>query len=220
MEKPMKQTFIAEIKTRSPFGFKSNYDSYSLQMMAMEHGDMISIHVDPLWGGNVGYIGYMKKQLRDNRIHKPLIAKGLHLSDQSIEESIKYGADYVTVVGRIPTSKYLLPKCILEPLPDYGLPYQDFVHSTLDKMIETEPYGIIFNSRNLFDGSLNYWDYESLKLRISDISKNINLIQASGIKSMSTVHPLFNSYIVGENLPRFILNKQLTELRRAEYHGG
>jgi indole-3-glycerol phosphate synthase len=43
---------IAEVKTQSPFGFKSQKTWKELFKIASEAGDIISIHTDSRWGGS------------------------------------------------------------------------------------------------------------------------------------------------------------------------
>ncbi len=101
--------FIAEVKTKSPFGFASNKSWHELFDIANLHGDIISIHTNPFWGGSFDLL----KIARDMTT-KPILAKGLHENDENIKTALDLGADYVLVVGRIP--EICQDKCIVEPL--------------------------------------------------------------------------------------------------------
>lgn len=43
---------VAEVKTESPFGFRSDKSWQELFDLAEALGDIISIHTDPRWGGS------------------------------------------------------------------------------------------------------------------------------------------------------------------------
>ena len=47
-----KYQIIAEVKTKSPFGFQSPYSWEELFQLADKIGDIISIHTDSQWGGS------------------------------------------------------------------------------------------------------------------------------------------------------------------------
>ncbi|RTK98539.1 MAG: indole-3-glycerol-phosphate synthase TrpC, partial [Proteobacteria bacterium] len=73
------QIFIAEVKTQSPFGFKSKYSYDYLFELAANHGDWVSIHTNPLFGGS--YNNLSKAAAKTN---KPILAKGFHRSNDEI----------------------------------------------------------------------------------------------------------------------------------------
>ncbi len=199
--------FIAEIKTMSPFGFKSNYSPNFLKQLAIKYGDWIGVHTDPLWGGSFVDIVNIKNtitRMSEPSCTNPILAKVIHSSDYHIRMALEYGADYVTVVGRIPKKEYL-PKCLLEPLNLKQL--QEFIKLE-------EIYGIILNQRNLFDGFTNKYLGSWIDV-IPNIIKNIKVIQASSIKRPKEVHNWADGFIVGEHLPQFILAKELGELANA-----
>ena len=89
---------IAEVKTKSPFGYVSGKDWAELFEIANIIGDIVSIHTDPRWGGSMELV----KKAR-NLTSKPILAKGIHKSDDEIRQCLEAGADFVLVVGRIPT---------------------------------------------------------------------------------------------------------------------
>ncbi|MBP6974654.1 MAG: hypothetical protein KBB54_01790 [Candidatus Pacebacteria bacterium] len=100
---------IAEVKTQSPFGFKSEKSWDELFAVANEIGDILSIHTDPRWGGSFDLVRKAKALT-----NKPILAKGIHATDMEVQQAIDVGADYVLVVGRIPSIHQ--DKCLIEPL--------------------------------------------------------------------------------------------------------
>lgn len=173
--------FIAEVKTQSPFGFKSDKSWDELFEIANEHGDMISIHTNPLWGGSFELItkayGLTKK---------PILAKGLHNHDDDIMRALCCGAHDVLVVGRMP-KKDLLKFCIIEPMNLMQL-----------SMIPVDVKAC-WNSRELTNGQLKTETWEEAR-KIFDG----HLIQASNIKSKSDLKIDSDSFIVGQHLENFI----------------
>src|SRR4051812_45555141 len=102
-------TIIAEVKTGSPFGYRSEKSWDELFAIASEAGDIVSIHTDSRWGGSFELV----KKAR-SLTTKPILAKGIHATDAEIEQAIEAGADYVLVVGRVPA--LYIEKCLIEPL--------------------------------------------------------------------------------------------------------
>ncbi len=206
-----KQIFIAEPKIKSPFGFKSFYQKDALNKLAIEHGDWLSVHVDELWGGSRKELKYCA----DN-YDMPILAKGLHLTDNDIQNSLQLGADYALVVRRIPPDKFI-SKCLMEPLSMYQLNSQ-YIEAI------NRSAGVVFNKRDLRTGKdresfgadqdywHNYWasSFEHLRKLVK-----VPIFQASGIKSVSDVLPEVDGYIVGECLPQFVLSKQIKSLEDA-----
>jgi indole-3-glycerol phosphate synthase len=205
--------FIAEVKTISPFGFKSPYSADDLLNFAVAYGDMVSIHVDALWNGTHNDLRVVKRHLRDGM--QPLLAKGLHLYDNLIQNSLEAGADSVLVVGRIPAKKYLA-KCYMEPLTTEQLMTSEYAEAV------RQSAGLVLNTRDLFTGEMRLPDYPNPHEWVSywthafdnsliDFKKDVGvpIIQASGIKNMKNIHPEVDGFIVGEHLPAFILQKLL-----------
>ena len=106
-----KLLIIAEVKPISPFGFKSDKTWDELFQIAEKYGDIISIHTDARWGGSFDLVKKAKSLTK-----KPILAKGIHETDELIVKAFEAGADYALVVGRIPNIKEeLLKKCLVEP---------------------------------------------------------------------------------------------------------
>jgi indole-3-glycerol phosphate synthase len=120
-----KQTqIIAEVKTQSPFGFKSEKSWDELFAIADSVGDILSIHTDARWGGSFDLI-----QKAKSLTNKPILAKGIHAT-----------ADYILVVGRIPLIHQ--ERCLIEPRTLAEL-----------KTIPLS-FKVVWNSRDLSDGGL------------------------------------------------------------------
>jgi indole-3-glycerol phosphate synthase len=179
--------FIAEIKTISPFGYSSKEPFYKLMELAIEHGDWISVHDNALWGGDYDSISFVRKHT-----DKPILAKGIHGTDDSIRMALEHGADYVLVVGRVPDSEPLKKYCLFEAPLDYS------------KLTTTDK--IVFNSRDLSTGEINMpW----VNGEITDFKKNKYefICQASGISHINQVHPEADAFIVGQHLRKFVSSK-------------
>lgn len=56
MKTPKPMLVIAEVKTQSPFGWKSSRSWDDLFEIACRVGDCISIHTDPRWGGSMDLV--------------------------------------------------------------------------------------------------------------------------------------------------------------------
>jgi indole-3-glycerol phosphate synthase len=208
MNKPI---FIAEIKTKSPFGYVSKNSFVELMECAIKYGDWISVHTNALWGGDMDAISFVRKFT-----DKPILAKGIHGSDEAVQSALYHKADYVLSVDRIPRSEYLASQCIFE-YSDLDLPrgIKDSYKAFLDvgdtdgfnliDSIQREKWNkflkenmFVCNSRNLRDGSV----YSKSKIE-EYFEKCGTVIQASNIKTMKDVNPRSNAFIVGEHLMEF-----------------
>ncbi len=170
---------IAEVKTKSPFGFESTLGWEELFKLAEIVGDIISIHTDSRWGGSFDLISKARKMTS-----KKLLAKGIHSKDEEINKALKKGADLVLVVGRIPGIHR--DKCLIEPLNLEEL-----------KKIPSD-CKIVWNSRDLFNGELKKETFEQAR----EIWKGW-LCQASNIKTIEDIKEGADAVIVGSNLIEF-----------------
>jgi indole-3-glycerol phosphate synthase len=210
--------FIAEIKTISPFGFKSNYDYEFLKQLSIENGDWISIHTDPLWGGHFVDIVNVKNTML--KLSKPycdrkILAKGIHSKDSDIKRCLDNGADYVLVVGRIPPQGNL-SQCLMEPSDHDQLKDLAYIDSV------NRSAGLVLNRRDLITGYdkwtpvggnfswVTHWanSFNELKEKVK-----VPIYQASGIYSMNEVHPKVDGFMVGQNLPTFIVSTEINKLK-------
>lgn len=179
-----KQIFIAEIKTQSPTGFRSPLGFYYLRDLAVKHGDWISVHTNGLWGGDFEAIPLVRAVT-----NKPILAKGLHSTDDDIQRALDKGADYVLVVGRYPADKYM-DKCLIER------------HAQFEPLAGVK---YVCNSRDVSTG--DYYTYgEQMVLLDRCLDRGNWTCQASGISSHHCIDPRVDAFIVGENLPMYIKN--------------
>lgn len=171
---------IAEVKTESPFGYKAEKTWEELFKIAEKIGDIISIHTDARWGGSFDLIKKAKKLTR-----KPVLAKGIHITDSEIQRAIDAGADYVLVVGRIPAIH--LDKCLIEPL-------------SLDEL-KTIPENIkvVWNSRDLSDGNFKKESFEDARKIFEGW-----LCQASNIITVNDIKNGADAVLVGTHLSEFL----------------
>ncbi len=176
---------IAEVKTMSPFGYQSNQTWDELFAIAAEIGDMISVHTDPRWGGSIELIKKARALTQ-----KPILAKGIHASDDTIAEALAAGATYALVVGRLPRQE-LLPYCVIEPE----------TMSQLEEFIKHVPstQKLVWNSRNLSDGSMrDKSEYTEARKLWSGW-----LCQASNVASLSDIQSDADAVLIGQNLTNF-----------------
>ena len=171
---------IAEVKTQSPFGFRSDKSWDELFAMASQTGGIISIHTDPRWGGSFDLIRKAKTLTA-----KPILAKGIHATDDDVRKAVEAGADYVLVVGRIPAVH--VERCLLEPL-------------TLAEL-KTIPAGakVVWNSRDLSTGGLKTETFEQARAAWKGW-----LCQASNIRTAADVKEGADAVLVGQNLEEFV----------------
>lgn len=170
---------IAEVKTQSPFGFKSEKNWDELFSIANRIGDIVSVHTDFRWGGSFELI--KKAKLFTN---KPILAKGIYATDVEIKRAIDVGADYVLVVGRIPA--IYLNKCLIEPL-------------TLTELKTIpENFKVVWNSRDLSDGRIKKETFEEARKIFRGW-----LCQASNIKTVDNIKKGADAVLVGTHLAEF-----------------
>lgn len=179
----MDKIFIAEIKTESPFGFKSCFSFNFLVELAILKGDWISVHTNEKWGGKFEHLNYIRKLTK-----KPILAKGLHQNNDDIKKCLDLGADYVLCVNFIPSLNYL-DRVLLEP-HNLDIFYQ---------MYRKYPFlKFVYNSRDLNTGEIKNPCFYSI------MRKKVNwLCQASHIKSTADVKKDCNAFIIGEQLVNF-----------------
>jgi len=176
---------IAEVKLKSPFGYKSETDFTTQLEFACKVGDWISIHTDPRWGGCMDQITIAFDYMKHMNIKKPILAKGLHQTDAEVEEALSTGADYALVVGRIPT--VYNKRCIIEP-------------TNIAQLLEIpRKYKIVWNSRDLRSG-----EDKPETFHAAAMATDSWLCQASGIRSIHGVHSDAKAVLVGEHLEHFI----------------
>lgn len=173
---------IAEVKTRSPFGWASEKTWDELFTVANQVGDIISIHTDPRWHGSFDLIKKAK-----SLTFKPVLAKGIHKTDDLIEKAVEAGADYVLVVGRIP--KIHREKLLIEPL-------------SLEELKTIPPnIKVVWNSRDLKTGGLKKEMFEEARKIFPGW-----LCQASNIKTVVDIKENADAVLVGTHLEEFAIS--------------
>jgi indole-3-glycerol phosphate synthase len=116
---------------------------------------------------------------------KPILAKGIHATDEEIEKAVTLDADKVLVVGRIPAVH--LGQCFIEPY-------------TLSELRSLPPStSAVWNSRDLNTGALKPDDFAAARAIHPGY-----LIQASNIKTIADVDPTADAILVGQHLEQFI----------------
>lgn len=179
-----KQIFIAEVKTHSPFGWHAEKTWEELFDVANEHGDWLSIHTDENWQGSFELIS----RARD-MTDKPILAKGIHKSDEEISRAIELGADYALVVGRIPG--VYVEQCLIEVID-------------ADQIFDLpDTAKVVWNQRNLSNGQRKHESFE----KVRHIWSNW-LAQASFIRTIEDVSPSATAFIVGTHLVDFVADFQ------------
>lgn len=175
----MPTLIVAEVKTHSPFGWVSSYSWDELFEIANSVGDIISIHTDPRWHGSFELVTKARK-LTD----KPILAKGIHATDDDIEDALAAGADYVLVVGRIP--KVHQDKLWIEP-------------NSLSEL-QAIPHNLkaVWNARNLSNGKAKNATFAEARAIFPGW-----LCQASFITTPADIDPAADAAIIGTNLLDF-----------------
>ena len=178
--------FIAEVKTKSPFGFVSRYRWDYLLDIAIEFGDIISIPTGPGWGGSLNHIVGARK-----RTDKPILAKNIHETDMDLDMAFDAGATYDLVVGRIPDDKYL-DRCMIEPVS-----LEQLLCIPKDVMV-------VWNSRDIVQSlKLGYEVMRKETFQQARASFDGWLCQASYIKSVEDIKKGADAVLVGSYLPEF-----------------
>lgn len=181
--------FIGEVKTESPFGFRSPYSWDELLAKAIVHADWIAVHTNERWGGRWDLLERAADISRDVSPRPLLLAKGPHTTDTEVYRALDAGADLVLVVGEQPSAE-LAPVCIWEP---------DRAHDLM--VADRHDLKVMWNYRDLRDGSRIP---EALDLGWARTQHKGWLCQASFICSPGDVHLAADAFIVGEHLPEFI----------------
>lgn len=184
----MNPVFIAEIKPLSPYGFKSAYSKCRLTNCALEHGDWVSVHTSPLYGGSFDDIHQVRK-LTD----KPILAKGYHAHDDDIRRAFDLGADYALVVNRMSSLASLYKRLLFEV--------------DLETLNYISDFNVVYNGRDLRTGigKKSIGDYHEYRKRLKWVCG------ASLIKTPDEVelfYPGCDAFIVGSNLVEFCKEKK------------
>lgn len=170
---------IAEVKTHSPFGYKSDKTWNDLFDIAEATGDIISVHTDPRWGGSLELI-----RRACARTTKEILAKGIHATDEEVEAALEAGAEHVLVVGRVPQK--FANFCLIEPLSLAQL-------ATVPRNLKA-----VWNSRDLSDGGLKTETFAQARELFDGW-----LCQASNIRTVDDIEEGADAVLVGTHLEEF-----------------
>lgn len=165
--------------------------------LAIEHGDWISVHTSALWGGDFQSISFVRKFT-----NKPILAKGIHATDDDVKRALDHGADYVLVVDRVPMNWDWNDKCLFEFsfLNQFkSLMEIDYWHK--QKHVYNYRHLKTGKSKN-FNGINQYLGYKT------KTNEKLWVCQASGIQKPEDVRNGVSAYIVGQNLTKFCLHKK------------
>jgi indole-3-glycerol phosphate synthase len=175
------KVFIAEVKTKSPFGYESKESWDKLFNLANSVGDVVSVHTDERWYGSFDLLERAR-----NMTTKYLLAKGIHGTDEEVERALDIGADYVLVVGRIPRNYDR--RIIIEP-------------NSLGELSEVPERYLksMWNSRDLSTGGLKMESFKQAREIWPDW-----LCQASNIRTVDDVEEGADAILVGSHLREFV----------------
>ena len=193
MSRPL---FIAEVKTQSPFGFRAAESWDELFALAAEHGDWVAVHTHPAWGGHMDLIAKARALT-----HKPILAKGIHATDDEVQCALNMGANYVLTVGRI-SSLAKMGHTVFEPL--------NLNQMLLPIYADPCPSGlkVMWNARNLITGGWKdeRWSWATHGPDLLGVRQAYRgwLCQASGIRKPKSVMPDADAFIVGTHLRAFV----------------
>lgn len=178
-------TIIAEVKTESPFGYRAEKSWEELLALANEVGDTVSIHTDPRWGGSFELLAKARAMTS-----KPILAKGIHASDDEIERALACGADWVLAVGRVPLRH--AEQCLIEP----------------DTLLELRaiPRGLraVWNSRDLQTGGPKTETFQQARAVFTGW-----LCQASNIKTDADIESGADAVLIGTHLEEFAASQKI-----------
>ena len=188
-----KPIFIAEIKTKSMFGFESKYSRNTLIDTALNYGDWISVHTDPRFGGSFDDIYLLRKETK-----KPILAKGFHAHNDDVRKALDLGADYVLVVDRYIFGEHDLSKHVIYEVSN--LNDDKFAWGEIIKA--SNNYKYCYNGRNLRTGIGKKYigDYQQYRGKCKWLC-GASLINKP--EDVQTYYKDCDAFIVGENLVQF-----------------
>lgn len=99
---------IADLKTKSPFGFYSKFSELDLLDLARRKATAVCVPLDSNWGGSTDYLNTVSMLT-----NATIIARITRPTNREIHNALSIGAEFVLSVGTLPT-KSLQPYCFLE----------------------------------------------------------------------------------------------------------
>ncbi len=181
-ELPGKPLIVAEIKTRSPYGFVNRFTGWKKQLEICEAvGDIISVHTNELWGGSWTMLESVRAYTA-----KPILAKGFHDTVHDVQRAFEAGADYCLTVGWYPGGE---PRCWHEV-------------ETRDQLVNSFAPWVVLNSRNPRTGErrTGYPDTGAARVLSSVDRIGRKICQASNIRGPQDVVPGVDAILIGEAL--------------------
>lgn len=194
-ETETKPIFIGEIKTQSPFGYKSPHSFIKLAELAIEKADWISVHTNALWGGDYNAISFVR-----NLTDKPILAKGFHHTDDDIQMALDHGADYVLTLNQDRIfnrhkDRLLFELSLIQTRNIRSFYKERMGNNYFDKL------KFVFNGRNIKNGQKRgmskYDDYRELCPWVCGAS----LIKKP--EDVKMYYPNCDAFIAGENLVEY-----------------
>lgn len=192
------QLFIAEVKTRSPDGFTATETWEELFELAQAHGDIVSVHTSPDYGGSWALLEYACKKSR-----RPVLAKGFHSTHSEVNEAFRRGANFVLQVAesvrqdnpREWSNYYCTHKW------DNRVVVEASNLFVLNKLLQQKVQSLAWNTRIPTTGADNPVAFADV---LQVLPPNFPILQASNIKTPLDIHPQAGGYIVGTHLKKFI----------------
>lgn len=174
-------TVVGEVKTESPFGYESERDRYEQFEFVQDHADMVSIHTNEDWGGS---FGWLEEACEESDL--PVLAKGLHQSNDKVRQAVQAGADSVLTVSFFPT--ICQDRVWYEPRSLWGM-----------KEAPSSNTNIVWNERDPLNGLTK-------KEKITKARGEWDgwLCQASNIQTVDDVNPYVEAVLVGRYFPTFV----------------
>ncbi|MES2059554.1 MAG: hypothetical protein V4438_00830 [Patescibacteria group bacterium] len=175
---------IAEVKPEAP-NWKSDKSWEELFVIAESIGDWISIHTDSRWGGSIDLIRRARKLTC-----KPILAKGIHTDQETIDKMLECGADYVLTLDFIPERN--ADKCLIE-ISDI-------------EVLKRSPKKLkyVWNSRDIWALLNKAEPKERIPFeQVRQMFPDLWLCQASNISAVQDVDPRADAVLVGTHLEAF-----------------
>jgi hypothetical protein len=165
---------IAEVKDKSPFGWRNPLARERQWELCQRVGDMVSVHTDPRWGGSWEWL--RKACLQST---KPILAKGFHSTPEDVQRALDCGADAVLTVGWWPEGN---PRCWQEC-------------TSLEQLRTSRAGRVFWNSRDPVSGKTRPESWAQARE-----ARKGWLGQASRIRSAADIAPNADAILVGEGL--------------------
>lgn len=173
---PGRPLVVAEVKSRSPYGWVNPLSVSEQLAICEEAGDITSIHTNPLWGGSWEWLAEVCR-----RSKKPVIAKGFHDTVYDVQRARDCGATYVLTVGWHPSGE-LGRHCWHEA-------------ESMDQLRNTDAHRVVWNSRNPRTGKQSWYTPEAGRAM-----RKGWLCQASNIRGPGDVVAGMDAILIGEGL--------------------